>query len=459
MARRRWAHRRPQTTAAPQRLGAPGLAFLLVASASEHGAHAAQIDDADRCERFSLHFQSTLITQYHPDFSARYSGPNSMVPSEPAATAQVTTVFAAVKLWKGLDVVFNPELAGGSGLSQTLGVAAYPNGEVYRVGDPSPAFALARLFVRQTIGLGGAKVRVEPGPNQLADTVDSNRLTLYAGRLALPDVFDGNAYSHDPHTQFLGWGLMESAAWDYAADTHGYTWGVMADLTYDEWSARFGALLVGQYANEMPMEWRFWEAGSLDLEIEHRWQVRGRPGTMRVAAFMNEARMGDYEQALAQSPSHPDVTATRAPGRVKYGFVLSADQEIVPRALGLFTRLSWNDGHTESWSYTEVDRSLALGAVIDGHLWQRPDDDLGMAIVASGLSDSHRRYLAAGGLGFILGDGALDYGTEIVGEAYYKAQLTPNFAVSAVYQPVINPGYNRDRGPIQFFALRAHAAF
>ncbi len=450
-----------------------GLATLLGSPAAwGHGARTEPIEDQARLlpnptepaeqlpeDHLSVHFQTTLITQYHPDFLAKYSGPNSMLTSEPAATAVVSTIFAAAKIWEGLDVVFNPELAGGQGLSRTLGVGAYPNGEVYRVGDPAPSFIVARLFLRETIGLGGEKVKVEAGPNQLAGTVDSNRLTLYAGRLALPDVFDGNPYSHDAHTQFLGWGLMESAAWDYAADTRGYTWGVMGDLKYDWWSARFGAFLVGQYANQMPMEWRFWEAGSLDVELEGRWKLRGRPGALRVAAFMNDARMGDYEQALALAPSSPDVTATRELGRIKYGFVASANQEIIPKALGVFSRLSWNDGHTESWSYTEVDRSAALGAVIDGHLWHRPDDALGIAVVVSGLSDAHERYLAAGGDGFILGDGALSYSAEVVGEAYYKAQLTTNFAASAIYQPVINPGFNADRGPIHFFAFRLHAAF
>ena len=410
-------------------------------------------------ELWSLHFQSTLITQYHPTFQAKYTGTNSMATSESAATAVVATIFGASKVYEGLDLIFNPELAGGRGLSRTLGVAAYPNGEVYRVGDPAPAFVVARLLLRQTIGLGGDKIQIEPGANQLASRVDSNRLTVYAGRLALADVFDGNPYSHDSHSQFLGWGLMESAAWDYAADTHGYTWGMMADLAYNWWSIRLGGLLVGQYANLMAMEWRFWKAGSINGEFEARWKLRSRPGAVRVAAFLNDARMGDYGQALSQSPARPDVTTTRAFGRIKYGVALSFNQEIIHHGLGLFSRLSWNDGHTESWSYTEVDRSFAIGTLIDGNLWRRPADDAGIAVVESGISDSHRRYLAAGGHGFIIGDGALNYSPEIVGEVYYKAQLTPNFALSGIYQPVINPAYNQDRGPVHFLGFRIHAAF
>jgi high affinity Mn2+ porin len=169
--------------------------------------------------------------------------------------------------------------------------------------------------------------------------------------------------------------------------------------------------------------------------------------------------MGDYAEALAQSPVHPDVTATRAFGRIKYGFAASANQELIPGHLGMFTRLSWNDGHTESWSYTEVDASAAVGAVLTGAAWRRPDDDVGAAVVVSGLSEPHRRYLAAGGHGFIIGDGALRYGPEVVGEIYYKAQVTSYFAVSAIYQPVINPAYNQDRGPIHFFGCRIRAAF
>ncbi len=442
------------------------------ATAHAHGSSAEPIEDQAQLlperasalaplaeDRWNIHFQTTLITQYHPHFRAKYTGTNSMLPSEPAATAAVATVFAAAKIWNGLDVVFNPELAGGRGLSQTLGVAAYPNGEVYRVGNPSTAFVVARFFLRETLGLGGGQVPLEPGPNQLAGTVDANRLTLSVGRVALVDLFDGNPYSHDANSQFLGWGLMDSAAWDYAADTRGYTWGALADLTCDRWSIRFGALLVGQYANQMAMEWRFWKAGSLNGEIEERWNLRGRPGAARVAVFMNDARMGNYEQALALSPSDPDITSTRAFGRIKYGFAAGANQEVIPHGLGLFSRLSWNDGHTESWSYTEVDQSGAVGALVDGHMWCRPEDDAGGAIVVSGLSDAHRRYLAAGGLGFIIGDGALDYAPEVVGEVFYKAQLTPNFALSGIYQPVVNPAYNVDRGPIHFFGFRIHAAF
>ena len=408
---------------------------------------------------WSVHVQTTIVSQAHADFSASYSGPNSMLTSEAPATAVVSTVFATAKLGEGLALIFNPELSGGSGLSQTLGVGAYPNGLVYRVGDPAPSFVLARLLLRGTIGLGGEPVRLDAGPNQLEETVDSNRLTLSIGRLALPDVFDGNPYSHDADSQFLGWGLMDSAAWDYAADTHGYTSGAIAELTWGSWSARFGALLVGQSANQMAMEWRFWKAGSLNGELESRWSARGRPGAVRVAAFLNDARMGDYSQALAQSPVAPDVVATRAEGRIKYGLVASANQELMASGLGLFSRLSWNDGHTESWSYSEVDRSAALGVAADGAWWRREGDSAGIAAVASGLSNPHRRYLAAGGTGFILGDGALDYRTEFVGEVYYRARLNQNFAVTGTWQPVINPGYNRARGPIQFFALRTHAAF
>jgi high affinity Mn2+ porin len=447
-------------------------AGLLPGVALAHGASSAPIEDQAQFlrpgdnqpappaeDRWNVHFQSTLITQYHPDFRAKYTGVNSMLTSEPPATAIVGTVFAALKIWKGLDIVFSPEVSGGSGLSHTLGVAAYPNGEVYRVGDPVPSILIGRCFLRATFGLGGDRLRIDPGPGQLAETVDSNRLTLFLGRVALPDVFDGNAYSHDPNTQFLGWGLIDSAAWDYAADTHGYTYGLLADLTYGWWSARFGALLVGQQANQMAMEWRIWMAGSLNGEFEGRWKWGNRPGALRGAAFMNDAHMGSYDQALAEDASHPDVTATRAFGRIKYGFVLSADQEIVPHALDLFARLSWNDGHTESWSYTEVDESGALGAVVDGHLWGRPEDTAGAALVVSGLSDPHRRYLAAGGSGFIIGDGALRYAPELVGEINYKAQLNANFAIAGIYQPVVNPAFNQDRGPIHFFGIRVHCAF
>lgn len=410
-------------------------------------------------EWWSLHFTSTVIFQYHPDFSAPYSGQNSMQPYAELATAFVSSVGLDVRLWRGAELVFNPEVSGGVGLSRTLGVAAFPSGIVYRVGDSAPAIYLARLFLRQTIGLGGGQVAVEGGMNQLAGTRDVNRLTFTIGRLSLTDTFDGNAYAHDPTTQFLDWALFASGAWDYPADTRGYTVGALVELTMDWWSVRGGIALEPQYANLEPLEWNITKARGLVLEYEARWTALGGRGSARVTPFLNDARMGSYGQVLADPVAYGgQVQPTRAFGRTKYGVALSIDQQLTA-TWGAFLRASINDGKNESWAFTEIDRSLAFGVVHDGSLWGWREYEVGLALVMDGLSGLHRDYLAQGGYGFIIGDGQLDYALEILGDFYFRVAVTDWLQLSVLYQPVFNPGYNAARGPINVFSGRVRVAF
>lgn len=413
-------------------------------------------DDVE--EATSLHFQTTMATQYHPAFHARYSGLNSLRAQEEDATSVVADLFAGLRPWRGAELYFQPELSGGRGLSSTMGVAAFPSGEVYRIGNPTPAISTARLFLRQVIGLGGGRVRVEPGPNALAGSRDRDTLTLTVGKLAVPDFVDGVAISNDPHTHFMSWGLFASGAYDYPADTHGYTWGAAADLSVDWWSARAGVFLEPTSANAMELEWDLGKARGLVAELEARYALSGRPGAVRVLAFLNVAHMGSYRRALEASPSAPDVTATRATGRTKAGFAASVNQELAD-GLGAFLRVSYDDGATETWAFTEIDCSLALGLVQSGARWARPDDEAGVGLVVSGLSGPHRRYLAAGGYGFIIGDGALRDAPEVLAEVYYRLALTRELSFTADYQPIFNPGYNADRGPVHVLTGRVHVAF
>lgn len=411
-------------------------------------------------ERYSIHFQSTAATQYHPTFSARYSGSNSLSPQAESATAFVSTIYADLRLWKGGELLFNPEMSGGKGLSRTLGVAAFPSGIVYRVGDPAPAIYLARLAISQTFGLGGGKVTNEAGPNELAGTRDRDQLAISVGRLSVTDVFDGNRYAHDPTERFFNWAMFASGAWDYPADTRGYTWGVLADLAVDWWSARAGVALVPKAANELAVEWNIGKARGLMAEYEARYFLRDRRGAASLLVFLNQAHMGNYQQVLDDPVGTNNmITATRADGRTKYGFALSIEQEVTRKGLGSFLRLSANDGANETWAFTEIDRSLAIGLVQDGELWRRARDEAGIAIVIDGLSSSHRRYLEGGGYGFIIGDGALDYAPELLGELYYRARLVDNISASAIYQAIVHPAYNADRGPVQVFSGRVHVAF
>lgn len=430
------------------------LALTLTASASAIRAEPAR----DQEERFSLRYQATVATQWHPSFAARYSGTNSLQPGAESATSVVMDLFAGARLWPGAEIYLQPELAGGSGLSSTHGVAAFPSGEVYRVGDPAPTLILGRAFLRQTIGLGGGRTAIEGGPNQLGGTRDRDTLTITAGKVATTDFVDRVALVSDPHAQFMSWGLWASAAYDYPADTRGYTFGVAADLSIDWWSVRAGAFLEPQTANGMDLEWDVAKARGLAGELEARYVLWSLVGVARALVFLNTAQMGNYDQALAQSPTSPDVTATRATGRTKAGFAASAEQDL-GSGLGVFMRLSYNDGRNESWAFTEIDRSLAAGVVQAGSRWGRPKDEAGLGLVVSGLSDPHRRYLAAGGYGFLIGDGALSYAPEVLVEAWYRLALTRELAVGVNYQPIFHPAYNDDRGPAHVLTGRLHVAF
>lgn len=410
-------------------------------------------------ERYSFHFQSTMATQYHPSFSAKYSGQNSLSSDAESATALVSTVYADVRLWPGAELLVNPEISGGKGLSKTLGVAAFPSGIVYRVGDPAPAVYLARLALSQTIGFGGGRVINEAGPNELAGTRDRNQLALTVGRISVTDVFDANRYANDPTDHFFNWGLFASGGWDYPADTRGYTWGALGDLAIDWWSVRLGFALEPKQANAPELDWRIMKSHGLMAEYEARYAIAGLPGAWSLLAFYNAASMGSYQQVLSDPARYGnDITRTRVDSRKKYGFALSMEQQLM-HGLGAFMRLSANDGATESWAFTEIDRSLAIGVVQDGELWHRDRDELGAAVVVNGLSPEHHRYLAGGGYGFILGDGALNYGAEVVSDLYYKLSLLDSMSFAAFYQPIVNPGYNRDRGPVHVFTGRLHVAF
>ena len=410
-------------------------------------------------EALSVHYQFTAATQYHPSFAAKYSGQNSMSPEPESATAFVSTLFLDARAWRGAELLFNPEMSGGTGLSSTHGVAAFPDGIVYRVGNPAPTVYVARLALSQTFNLGGPKVVNSTGPNELASVRDRDVLAVTVGRFSVVDIVDGNRYANDATTEFFNWALFASGAYDYPADTRGYTWGLLADLAKGQWSLRGGIALEPYYANLAQMDWRITKSHGLMAEYERRYAVRGRPGASSLLLFWNTARMGSYQQVLADSAAYGnDVAATRADGRNKYGFALSIEQQLTS-TMGAFARISWNDGHNESWAFTEIDRSVAVGATQNGRAWRRPNDIVGVAVVANGLSSWHREYLAGGGYGFIIGDGALNYGLEVIADVYYKLQVNELLSVSAIYQPIVDPGYNQDRGPIHVFSARLHVAF
>ncbi len=423
------------------------LLFYLVAPAQ----------DTLKTKWFSAHFQLTGIGQYHPKFSANYTGPNSFQTKESAALSVTSTIFLGSRLWKGAFLYFNPEVAGGAGLSKTLGVAGFPNGETFRVGSPLPKVYVARLFLRQYIALSKNKVYAEDDFNQVAAYIPESYFSFVIGRFCTADFFDNNSYAHDPRSQFMNWSLMNNAAWDYPANTRGYTYGVVLEYMRKNGGIRYGYTVVPKEANGSKMNFNLKVAGSHMLEGEASWTVKGNPGKLRAIAFITMANMGNYN--LAAQMDTPDITATRKYSRFKYGFGINAEQTIND-FVGLFVRGSWNDGANETWMFTEIDHSFSAGVSVTGTKWKRKNDNIGLAVVVNGISQQHRNYLSKGGLGFIIGDGKLNYAPEFITELYYNLELwKERIYVSPDYQFILNPAYNKDRGPAHVFACRVHVKF
>jgi len=406
---------------------------------------------------WSIHFQQTTIGQKALPFRSPYEGTNSLSPRDSLRYSVTATLFLGARLWGGAEMYVNPELGGGSGISSTLGVAGFPNGETYRIGDPAPVVEIARLFVRQSFNLGGAgdTTAIEDGLNQVSGALPAHRLTITAGKFSIVDIFDDNRYSHDARTQFMNWALMSAGAWDFPADTRGYTWGLALEYIRPEWSIRVSSVMVPREANGMPMDPHINEAHSETIELEIPYTLAALPGTLRLEGFHTLAHMGNYREAIDDTMYHLDITRTRAYGRSKSGLTLNLEQPLTKSA-GLFMRAGWNDGKNETWAFTEIDRSLSAGVLIDGPFAARPQDSFGAAIVLNGLSADHEEYLSRGGYGFLIGDGKLNYGLETITELFYGWHATTFLALSADYQFVVNPAYNRDRGPVHVMGFRVH---
>jgi high affinity Mn2+ porin len=419
----------------------------------------ATAQDSLKNQRFNLHFQQTIITQYKPGFSAPYTGNNSLLTGEETQTSLTTTLFGGARLWKGMEAYFNPEMSGGAGLSKTLGIAGFPNGETFRVGGAEPKIYIARFYFTQNFEWGNDKEYVNDDVNQLAGWKSKRYFKVTVGKFGMADFFDGNEFSHDARSQFMNWSLMDNAAWDYPANTRGYVLGGIAELGQPTWALRFGFTATTTTANGAIWDEKVGRANTQTLEYEKRYTLGGQKGTLRLLAFRNNGKMGVYRSAINQNPTAPDVDATQAYGRHKYGFGISADQYLT-NDFGVFAKASYNDGKTETWAFTEIDRSLSLGAVLKGTSWNRKDDELGLAFVGNGISKDHQDYLAAGGYGFIIGDGRLNYSPELIAEVYYKVNAYQHkLWLSPDYQFIANPAYNKDRGPVNVFSLRAHVEF
>ena len=412
--------------------------------------------DPAQPEDWGMHVQFTNVSQMHPAFSAPYSGQNSLNPSSSSAETSDLTLFAGLRLSDDSEVWINPEVDQGFGLSNTLGVAGFPSGEAYKVGANAPYLRLPRLFYRKTISLGGAEQKVESAANQLGGIQSANNVTLTLGKFSVVDVFDTNAYAHDPRADFMNWSVVESGAFDYAADAWGYTYGASVEWTQSWWTLRGGLFDMSKTPNSTKLDPTFSQHEFVG-EMEERHQLFGHPGKLKLLGFVNYANMGSYGDALqlaSLSNSIPDTALVRR-GASRPGIALNLEQELATD-LGAFVRASYNDGAMEAFDFTEINRSLSAGLSLKGDRWGRHQDTFGFAAVANGLSGAARAYFAAGGMGILIGDGRLNYAPEEILESYYSLQASDHVDISFDYQYVANPAYNHDRGPVNFYGLRLH---
>ena len=411
--------------------------------------------------------QANIIFQGRLPFHSTYQGVNSFRNSAEYKTSMVGTLFGALRRSRSVryntDVIVDLESAGGRGLSEALGLAGFTNLDVVRNPNLGSAPYLARYQIHQIIGFSGETTEQEPGPFALAPTVPVRRVEVRIGRMTLPDFFDINSIGSDSHLQFMNWTVDNNGAWDYAADTRGYTVGGLAEYDDRNWSLRYGIFAMPTVANGIDLDWAFSRANGQNGEFELRrsW-LRQRKGVTRILFFANHAHMGDYREAvdayLAGIDKTPDIAKHERFSALKYGFGYNTEQEITTN-LRAYGRFGWNEGQHESFAYTEVDQTVAAGVDYAGNRWHRPIDKIGFTVVSNAIKRDHQNYLHDGGLGFLLGDGNLNYGRENIVESYYTLHAWRGIFYSLDVQHIDNPGYNRDRGPAWVGSVRAHVDF
>ena len=409
-------------------------------------------------DNWVVHGQTTYVNQYAPPFHAPYSGPNSLESNAGRETWDAT-LYIGHRLWEGAELWINPELDQGFGLSNTLGVAGFPSGEAYKVGFTNPYFRLPRMFVRQTIDLGGDSQKVEDDINQLARSETANRIVVTFGKFSVPDIFDAVRYAHDPRNDFLNWSLVDAGTFDYAADSWGFTYGAAVEWYQGDWALRTGLFDMSIIPNSSELDPTFRQFQFV-YELEHRHQLWGQPGRLAVNGFVTRGRMGSFEDAIALAQltgNAPDTSDVRR-YRSRPGVNLNFEQQIIEN-VGIFGRFGWVDGNVEPYEFTDIDRTASFGMSFGGKLWGRPDDTIGIAGVANSISTIHAAYLNNGGLGILVGDGQLPHpGYEQILETYYSLPLGA-WKFTADYQFIANPGYNRDRGPVSVIAGRLRTQF
>jgi high affinity Mn2+ porin len=409
-------------------------------------------------ENWAIHGQTTFVSQFAPAFHAPYRGANSLDSNAGRETWDVTA-YIGRRLWEGAEFWIDPEIDQGFGLSNTLGVAGFASGEAYKIGSTYPYFRIPRAFVRQTFDLGGDSAKIESGINQMGGSQAANRVVLTVGKFSVSDIFDTISYAHDPRNDFMNWSLVDAGTFDYAADAWGYTYGAAAEWYQGDWTLRAGLFDLSIVPNSIELDPHF-EQFQTVYELEHRHQLWGQPGMMSIVGFLSRGRMGRFDDAIAlaeQTGGVPDTAAVRRYAS-RSGVNVNLGQQVAD-GIGIFARAGVADGNVEPYEFTDIDRTAWVGASVSGKRWGRPDDTFGIAGVVNGISSAHQAYLNAGGLGILVGDGQLPHpGLEQILETYYSFPVG-DWRVTADYQLIVNPAYNRDRGPVSVIGARLRTQF
>ena len=409
-------------------------------------------------QNWAIHFDAIEIFQGQPGFHAPYSGTNSIVPRDDFRQTSEVDLFFAARLWPGGEFCFNPEYYQGFGLGSTHGLAQFPNSMAYKTGKYRGDLNIPHLFLRQTFGFGGEQEQLDADELQLTERVDISRLTIQVGRMASVDIFDNNAFAHNPRVDFLNWGAVDAIAFDYAADALGYEEGVTIELNQKTWALRYGWFTIPARSNVNATDGHYLKAWEQLLELEERYTLFGQPGKVRLLGFLESAHMGSYRAVLDNPSLGVDIAQTRR-YRLTEGFVINIEQQIT-QDLGAFLRLGFRNPSYEAWQFSDASRSLAVGLSLKGNGWNRPNDTVGLAEMLAGIGHAQRAFFNAGGLGILAGDGKLPhYGLENVVEVYYSFEVHKGLNVTFDYQLAANPAFNEDRGPINILAARLDVKF
>ena len=409
---------------------------------------------------FAIHAQSTFEDQATLAFTSPYRGANSLDPATRGRETFDATLFVGARLWRGAQIWITPEIDQGFGLSNTLGLAGFSSGEAYKVGKAAPYVRLQRAFLRQTVDLGGESGAVGADSMHLRGRQSANRIVITLGKFSVTDIFDSNDFAHDPRGDFMNWSLIDTGSFDYAADAWGYTTGGAIEWYQGRWTARAGVFNLSVIPNNEVLEKSFSQFQMLG-ELEHRHTIRGRPGTLKITGFVSRGRMATFDDAVQlglATEAMPNVADVRH-YRSRAGVSVNLQQQITD-SLGVFARAGVSDGRYESYEFTDIDRTVSAGVSLKGAAWGRKADTLGFAGVMNAISAAHQRYLAAGGLGILVGDGRLPHpGPEGILETYYSFAPVGPARLTLDYQFVNNPAYNRDRGPVSIISARVHVQF